>query len=62
MIQKEYLNDGTLVRYYSDAGMMLLQEETGIKYAEAIDPADINRVYIETDEPIEVEVVDEEIE
>ena len=29
MIQKEYLNDGTLVKHYSDAGFMLLQNETG---------------------------------
>ena len=37
MIQFEYLNDGTLIRHYSDAGFMLLQVETGAKYSDPID-------------------------
>ena len=37
MIQTEYLNDGTLIRHYSDAGFMLLQNETGEKYSDPID-------------------------
>lgn len=45
-------SDGvTLVRTYSDKGMMI--ERDGVRYAEAIDPEDMGRVYTETDEPIE---------
>lgn len=38
------------VRTYSDLGMMV--ERDGVRYSEAIDPAEFGRVYIETDEPI----------
>lgn len=55
MIQIEYLNDGTLIKHYSDAGMMLLQNETGAKYAEPIDVVPCMYTYTETDEPIESE-------
>lgn len=44
-----------LNRTYSDIGMMI--ERDGVRYSEAIDPAELKREYIETDEPIE----DEEI-
>ena len=37
MIQTELLNDGTLIRHYSDDGHNLLQVETGIVYGEAVD-------------------------
>jgi len=60
MIQTEYLNDGTLIKHYSDAGMMLLQNETGAKYAEPIDLVPCMYTYTETDEPIDVEL-DEDI-
>lgn len=40
-----------LNRTYSDLGMMI--EREGVRYGEAIDPAELNRQYIETDEPIE---------
>lgn len=59
MILTELLRDGTLIKHYSDAGMMLLQEETGIMYA---DPVDINPcpfTYTETNIPVETE---EEVE
>ena len=56
MIRTEYYrtrDDGVeLNRTYSDAGMMI--ERDGVRYTEAIDPAHLGRVYIETDEPIEV--------
>lgn len=46
--------DGVVLnRTYSDKGMMI--ERDGIRYAEAIDPAELGRTYIETDEPVEVE-------
>ena len=45
--------DGVVLnRTYSDKGMMI--ERYGVRYDEAIDPAELNRQYIETDEPIEV--------
>lgn len=40
-----------LNRTYSDKGMMI--ERDGVRYSEAIDPAELNRQYTETDEPIE---------
>lgn len=56
MIQAEILNT-TLIRTYSDAGMKI--ERGGIRYDEAIDPIDKNRIYTETDEPIET--IEEEV-
>jgi hypothetical protein len=57
MIVTEYFRtrtDGVVLnRTYSDQGMML--ERDGIRYAEAVDPAELNRQYIETKEPIPVE-------
>lgn len=62
MIQIEYLNDGTLVKHYSDAGVMLLQNETGMLYSDPIDVVPCAYTYTETDEPIdsEEEVVNED--
>lgn len=55
MIITEYYktrNDGVVLnRTYSDAGFMI--EREGVRYSEAIDPAELNRQYIETDEPID---------
>ena len=55
MIVTEYYRtrvDGVVLnRTYSDTGMMI--ERDGVRYSEAIDPAELNRVYIETDEPID---------
>ena len=53
MIKTELLNDGTLIKHTSDSGKMLLQNETGIKYAEAIDVVPCKYTYTETDEPVE---------
>lgn len=53
MIKTEYLNDGTLIKHYSDAGFMLLQNETGEKYSDPIDVVPCRYTYTETDEPIE---------
>ena len=55
MIQVEYLNDGTLIKHYSDAGFMLLQNETGIKYSDPVDVVPCRYTYSETDELIEIE-------
>ena len=55
MIKTEYLNDGTLIRHYSDAGFMLLQNETGAKYSDPVDVVPCVYTYTETDEPVDVE-------
>ena len=55
MIKTELLNEGTLIKHYSDAGFMLLQVETGIKYADPVDVVPCRYTYEETDELIEVE-------
>ena len=56
MIQREFYTqrkDGVkLYRTYSDAGMMIRQNETGAEYAEAIDVADAPYTYTETETPI----------
>ena len=45
-------SDGVVLnRTYSDRGFMI--ERDGVRYCEAIDPAELNRQYTETDEPIE---------
>jgi hypothetical protein len=62
MIKTEYLNDGTLIKYYSDAGYMLLQVETGIKYADPVDVVPCRYTYEETDELIEDDSEMSEIE
>lgn len=60
-----YLNDGTLIKHYSNAGYLLLQNETGNKYADPIDLVPYIYAYTETDElidgeeaPAEEELVD----
>lgn len=55
MIKTEYLNDGTLIRHYSDSGYMLLQNETGAKYSDPIDVVPCVYTYTETNELIEGE-------
>lgn len=50
MIKTEYLNDGTLIKHYSDAGFLLLQNETGAKYSDPIDAVPCIYTYTETDE------------
>ena len=59
MIHTEYLNNGTLIKHYSDRAVLLLQNETGAKYADPIDVVPCRYTYTETDEPIEMS--DEEI-
>ena len=56
MIITEYYrtrDDGVVLnRTYSDAGMMIIQNETGIEYSEAIDIEGAAFTYTETDKPI----------
>ena len=53
MIKTENLtiNGKYFVRTYSDNGYMV--ERDGVRYVEAIDPAEFNRQYAETNEPVE---------
>ena len=53
MIKTELLNDGKLIKHYSDKGVMLLQVETGIKYSDPVDVVPCRYTYTETDEVIE---------
>ena len=53
MILTKFLNDGTLIKHYSDAGFMLLQVETGIKYSDPVDVVPCRYTYEETDELID---------
>lgn len=53
MIKTEYLNDGTLIKHYSDAGFMLLQVETGDKYSDPVDVVPCRYTYEETNEKID---------
>jgi hypothetical protein len=55
VILTEFLNDGTLIKHYSDKGVMLLQVETGEKYSDPIDVYPCGYTYEETDELIEIE-------
>lgn len=54
MIKTENLtiNGKPFVRTYSDSSYMV--ERDGVRYAEAVDPAEFNRQYTETDELVEV--------
>lgn len=50
--------DGVVLnRTFSDAGYMI--ERDGIRYMEAVDPAELNRQYTETDESIASEELSE---
>lgn len=60
MIKTEFLHDGTLVKHYSDAGFMLLQVETGIKYSDPVDVVPCRYTYVETEEFVEKEENTEE--
>ena len=59
MIKIEFLHDGTLIKHYSDAGYMLLQVETGIKYADPVDVVPCRYTYVETEELVEEQSTEE---
>jgi hypothetical protein len=62
MIISEYYatrKDGVILnRTYSDAGYYI--ERDGVRYSEAVDPAELGRVYTETDEKIPEELTEPE--
>lgn len=53
MIKTENLtiNGKAFIRTFSDSGFMV--ERDGMRYSEAIDPAELGRTYTETEEPVE---------
>lgn len=53
MIRSELINNGTLIRQYSDRNKVLLQNETGVEYSEAIDIVPCKYTYTETDKDVE---------
>ena len=59
MIKTELItvDNRQLRRTWSDAGFMI--ERDGAMYSEAVDPVDFDRVYTETDMPVEPESTDE---
>ena len=59
MIQTELItvDERQLRRTWSEAGFMI--ERDGAVYSEAVDPAEFDRVYTETDIPVESEIADE---
>ena len=60
MIIQEQISD-TLIKSYSDRGMMIHGGMPEADYSEAIDPISENRTYTETDIPIEDEAEADEI-
>ena len=59
MIKTELImiDERQLRRTWSDAGFMI--ERDGAMYSEAVDPVEFDRVYTETDIPVEPESEDE---
>lgn len=53
MIKTEMMQNGTLIRHFSDTGKMLLQVETGAIYSEAVDVVPCRYTYEETGEAAE---------
>ena len=51
--EKIKINGRTLVRTYSDEGYYILQKETGIEYAEAVDIENAPYTYEETNKKID---------
>lgn len=58
IVTERFEDSVDLVRTYSDQGMMIRQDGTGILYTEAVDPDYMNRTYTETD--IQIEQSEEE--
>ena len=56
IIQEIFEGNTTLVKTYSDKGVMIRKIGTDELYPEAIDPQKFNREYEETDIPIDQEI------
>ena len=64
IVQENYYEDDgrIFVRTYSDAGFVIEQVGTGFRFAEAIDPHDSGRTYIETNDPVDLEPFEQAVE
>ena len=60
MIKTEMMQNGTLIRHFSDTGKMLLQVETGAVYSEAVDVVPCRYTYEETGKAAEQPVSGDE--
>ena len=58
MLQSELLENGTRIRFYSDAGFKIRQIETGIIYEDAVHNVPAQYTYEETDIPLDPEPLD----
>ena len=56
IVQEIIEGNKTLVKTYSDKGVMIRKKGTDEIYSEAIDPKKFNREYEETDVPIDQEL------
>lgn len=56
--EKLTINGKGFVRTFSDLGFMV--ERDGVRYSEAIDPAELGRIYQETEEPVETGMAETE--
>lgn len=56
IVQEIFEGNTTLVKTYSDKGVMIRKIGTDEIYSEAIDPKKFNREYEETDIPIDQEI------
>lgn len=62
IIQEHFLIGGRdFIRTYSDKNMMIHGGEPEGDYAEACDPAELNRTYSETDIPVDSDVTAEAV-
>lgn len=55
MIIEQFIENNTRVRHYSDRKKYILQNETNIKYEDAVDAIPCKYTYTETDEDIPTE-------
>ena len=60
IVQEIFEGNATLVKRYSDKGVMIRKIGTDELYPEAIDPQKFNRQYEETDILIQQEVLEDE--
>ena len=60
IVQEIIEGNTTLVKTYSDKGVMIRKKGTDEIYSEAIDPKKFNREYEETDVLIQQEVIEDE--
>lgn len=55
MIIEQFIENNTRVRHYSDRIKYILQNETNIKYEDAVDTIPCKYTYTETNEDIQTE-------